>query len=44
MPKKSGLVRRSLSEVQALGCELSRHFVADAFIRSGNQRRFHVRP
>jgi len=27
--------------VKSFGCELSRHFVANALIRSGNQRRFH---
>jgi hypothetical protein len=31
----------SYEHVKSFRCELSRHFVAYAFVRSGNQRRFH---
>ena len=36
--------RSHYSSMKSFGCKLSRHFVANAFVRSGNQRRFHVRP
>jgi len=36
-------IPRTYENVKSFGCELSRHFVATAFIRAGNQRRSHFK-
>src|ERR1051325_145477 len=37
-------ISRAYKYMKSFGCKLLRHFVANAFVRPGNQRRLHVDP